>query len=218
MEKIKYPRSYHLTYSEKLSSDDKKNSNEYHFDNKEVVVSLKMDGECTTIYNNFSHARSLDSKIDSEDRRWIESFREFKIKGNIPEEYRICGENLFYRHTCQYDDLEDMFYTFSIWDGDNCLSWEETINWCFLLGIKHVPVIYQGIYDKDLILKTFNDLKTDNTEGFVVRLSSSFNIDNFKYSLNKYVRSTFTIPSNHWRYSKKVLNKLKSGKNPWDFS
>ena len=65
-----------------------------------------MDGENTTIYNGHSHARSLDSKLDSEDRRWIDALRKSKIEGNIPDSYRICGENLFYKHTCHYDDLE----------------------------------------------------------------------------------------------------------------
>ncbi len=213
----KYPRSWHLPYSEKVTSDDKKHIDDLHFQDKEVVVSIKMDGENTTIYNDYIHARSLNSTIDSEDRRWIDNLRKIKIQGNIPETYRICGENLFYKHTCHYSDLKSMFYVFSIWDNEICLSWDDTKLWCGLLGLEIVPTIYEGIYDKYLINKKFSKyiISNKNTEGFVVRLSDQFNLNDFKYSLNKFVRTSFQIPDQHWRYSQKTMNKLIDGKNPW---
>lgn len=171
-----------------------------------------------TIYSDYIHARSLDSRIDSEDRRWIDAFRKSKIEGNIPDSYRICGENLFYRHTCVYDSLESMFYAFSIWDADRCLSWDETQMWCNLLGIKIVPVIYEGVYDRKFIMDKFNEYcrSNPNTEGFVVRLSDEFSSDDFETSVSKFVKKSFVIPDQHWRYAVKTLNKLKGGVNPWN--
>lgn len=216
--KVKYPRSWHFYFSEKLGRDDKIQENDDHFIGKQVVVSIKMDGENTTIYNDNIHARSLNSNIDSEDRRWIDALRKSKIENNIPDSYRICGENLFYKHTVYYDDLKSMFYVFSIWDNVVCLSWEETKLWCGLLDLEHVPIIYEGEYNREIIINEFNKyIKTNNNvEGFVVRLSDEFNINDFEKSLNKYVRNTFEIPDNHWKYSKKILNKLIGGKNPWE--
>ena len=216
--KKKYPRSHHLHYSQKSSSDDKIQANDNHFIGKNVVVSIKMDGENTTIYNDYIHARSLNSNIDSEDRRWIDALRKSKIENNIPDSYRICGENLFYKHAIYYDDLKSMFYVFSIWDNDVCLSWEETKLWCVLLDLCYVPIIYEGEYNREIIINEFNNYVKihNNTEGFVVRLADEFNINNFEKSLNKYVRDTFKIPNNHWKYSKKTLNKLLNGKNPWE--
>lgn len=218
MKRYKYPRTYHAFDSEKSSDDDKRHENDDHFHGQDVIVTIKMDGENTTIYNDYIHARSLDSRIDSEDRRWVDAFRKSKIEGNIPESYRICGENLFYRHTCVYNDLESMFYAFSIWDGDKCLSWDETQMWCNLLGVKIVPVIYEGVYDKKLIIEEFNKYCKNNTEseGFVVRLSDEFYIDEFETSVSKFVCKTFVLPSEHWRYSAKTTNKLKGGLNPWN--
>jgi hypothetical protein len=214
--KIKYPRSWHLDYSQKVFSDDKRHIDDSHFIGSEVVVTIKMDGENTTIYNDYSHARSLDSKLDSEDRRWIDAFRIAKIEGNIPDSYRICGENLFYKHTCHYNDLDSMFYAFSIWDGETCLSWDDSEKWCNLLDIKMVPVIWRGEYNKNAILKEFSDYSEDrNTEGFVIRKAGEFKIEDFKFSLSKYVSSNFVIPDEHWRHSVKVMNGLKGGKNPW---
>lgn len=216
--KVKYPKSWHLNYSEKTSSDDRQHHGDSHFQGRNVIVTIKMDGENTTIYNHTSHARSLDSNIDSEDRRWIEALRKSKIEDNIPKNYRICGENMFWKHTCFYDDLESMFLVFSIWEGDRCLSWDETKMWCNLLGLKTVPVLYEGPYNKELILKRFSEyLKTHkDVEGFVVRVEDDFNISDFSTSLSKYVRKSFVIPSQHWRYSKKISNQLKNNQNPWE--
>ena len=213
----KYPRSWHLPYSEKSTSDDKKHADDSHFLGKEVVVTIKMDGENTTIYNDHIHARSLNSIVDSEDRRWIDHLRKSKIEGNIPETYRICGENLFYKHTCYYDNLKSMFYVFSIWDNDTCLSWDSTKAWCDMLGLEMVPTIYEGLYKRDVILKKFNEYmdSNKNTEGFVVRLSEEFNISDFDHSLNKFVKKSFEIPDQHWRYSQKTMNKIIGDKNPW---
>lgn len=213
--KIKYPRSWHLPYSEKSSDDDRKHTNDMHFDGKQVVVTIKMDGENTTIYNDHIHARSINSLVDSEDRRWIDNFRKLKIKDNIPNSFRICGENLFYKHTCYYTNLESMFYAFSIWDDNKCLSWEETKIWCDLLEIKMVPVLYEGIYDKKIIIDLFNKYLDQDAEGFVIRTSDEFNINEFNSSLSKYVRKTFSIPDRHWKYSKKIMNKLKNNQDVW---
>jgi hypothetical protein len=218
MKKTKYPKSWHIFYSEKLSSDDKQHHDDNHFHGKNVIVSIKMDGENTTIYNKTSHARSMDSQIDSEDRRWIEALRKSKIEGNIPDSLRICGENMFYKHTCKYEDLDSMFYVFSIWDGSKCLSWEETKIWCDLLGLVTVPIIYEGLYNKDIIISRFKEYIANNkdVEGFVIRNEEEFEIEDFSTSLSKYVRRTFVIPSQHWRYSVKTLNQLRNNKNPWE--
>lgn len=206
--KQKYPRTSHVLYSEKLSEDDIIHNYDI-FENKNVVVTIKMDGENTTIYNDDSHARSLNSDKDSEDRRWIELFRMLKVYNKIPSTYRICGENLFYKHTVKYDNLKSYFNLFSIWDGDICLSWEDTLKLANKLNIETVPVLYTGIYDKELILKKFNEYKKNiNAEGFVIRLLDSFHLNDFSTSISKFVSNDFVIPSEHWKYSVKERNHI----------
>ncbi len=45
LEYIKYHRTYHLSYSKGLQNDDKKHFKDSFFDGKEIVVTIKMDGE-----------------------------------------------------------------------------------------------------------------------------------------------------------------------------
>ena len=59
-ERIKYPRTYHLPFSEGVQSDDKLLKNFNSLKDKEVVATLKMDGENTTLYHdNYMHTRRL---------------------------------------------------------------------------------------------------------------------------------------------------------------
>jgi hypothetical protein len=219
MKKIKYSRTWHLPYSEKCTSDDKKHKNEAHHQNQDVVCTIKMDGENSNLYTNDYHARSLDSHIDSEDRRWLEAYRMSKIAGRIAPTERIVGENLFCRHTCRYDQLESLFYAFSMWDDSTCLSWDETSSKCEALGIVVAPVFYRGVYNKEAIVKAFQayvNASEDDVEGFVVRNSRAFTYDDFSQNVSKFVRKEFQITGNHWRHSKKTINQLTSGKNPWE--
>jgi hypothetical protein len=59
--RIKYPRTPHLPWSPGATSDDIYQGNTSYFENKVVVVTEKMDGENTSIYRDFVHARSIDS-------------------------------------------------------------------------------------------------------------------------------------------------------------
>ena len=61
MERIKYPRTPHLPYSMSKTDDDKTLPDDSQFEDMNVVVTIKMDGENTTIYpDGYVHARSLD--------------------------------------------------------------------------------------------------------------------------------------------------------------
>lgn len=204
MEKIKYPRTWHLPYSEKSFSDDKRHDTDDHLLGHEVLAMLKMDGENTTIYRDCSHARSLDSLQDCTGRRWIETFRKTRLQ-DLPIELRICGENMFWQHTVIYEQLPSVFLGFSVWEKDLCWSWEETTELFEYFGICTPTVFYKGIYDKTAILKAFEPYKQSN-EGFVVRKLEGYEITDFKYSVNKFVNENFKIPDSHWRHAQKTQN------------
>jgi len=92
MKRYKYPRIPHLPWSN-ASTDDKKLKDISHLEGKEIVVTVKMDGENTTMYKDHLHARSLDSK-DHPSRSWVKQYHG-RIKHTIENDYRICGEKSF---------------------------------------------------------------------------------------------------------------------------
>lgn len=200
---IKYPRTYHLPWSNMLK-DDRMMQDDSTFVGKRVVVTLKMDGENTTMYNDYIHARSLNSS-SHETRNWVKGLWS-RISYMIDDNMRICGENLYAVHSIKYTDLPSYFMTFSIWVENKCLSWDETVELSNIIGLDVVPVIFDGIYNKEAILKAFKEFEQTN-EGYVIRLADEFNYNDFRRCVGKFVRPEFRQILNnshgHW-ISKKV--------------
>lgn len=206
---VKYPRTMHLPWSEKMTKDDRVLESVKHFEGKEVVVSIKFDGENTTMYKDHIHARSLDS-ASHPSRKWVKGLWG-KIGYEIPEGWRLCGENLFAVHTIPYKNLDSYFYLFSIWNDKNvCLSWDETLEYAELLGLNTVPVLYKGIWDEAKIKALFKDEMDGNKcEGYVVRLADEYPYGEFRRSLAKFVSGKFVIKHGHWAQQQIFENELK---------
>lgn len=207
---VKYPRTYHLPFTGHRTEDDKTfhNASEV-LKNKEVVVTIKMDGENFTGYPDYCHARSIDG-LPHDSRTWAKTFHFQNIAYNLPEGFRYCAENLYAKHSIHYTNLDTYLYGFQIWDRNTCLSWDDTVEWFNLLGITPVEVVYRGIYDEAKIKQLFIDVVKNGHEGLVVRLADSFSYNDFRFSVGKLVRENHIADgSNHWRYRKLVANELK---------
>jgi len=207
---VKYQRTYHLPWSN-LLKDDRMLKDDHHFHGKRVIASLKMDGENTTIYSDYMHARSLEPSYH-ESRNWVKG-----LAGNtgylLDEDMRICGENLYAEHTVTYDDLPTYFMMFSIWNENTCMSWDDTVEYASILGIETVPVFYDGIYDVEKIIAAFEPFRLKN-EGYVIRIADEFKYIDFRRSIAKFVRPEFREKLNnndegHWMSKKVIPNKLR---------
>ena len=143
-----------------ITTDDKKWSPEDispAFSGQEVVVMEKMDGENTNIYPDHFHARSIQSK-DHPSRHWVKSLW-VQIRKDIPDGWRICGENVFAEHSIHYKRLSTYFYVFGIWDQNNwCLTWDDTIDVCENLGLQTVPVLWIGIWNEQKVKSCYTGI------------------------------------------------------------
>lgn len=214
---VKYPRTMHLPWSQGVGKDDRIIPSLMAFKDNVIVITVKMDGENTTIYSDgYCHARSIDSK-DHPSRHWVKNLAA-RISYELPKGWRVCGENLFARHTIHYNNLLSYFNLFSIWNERNeCLSWPETEEWAELLGVETVPVIYYGEWYDDMDF--WNDMYTpthmDNRmEGYVVRIEGAFSYGNFRNCVAKFVEKSFRkdVDENkhgHWIRQQMVKNELQ---------
>ena len=220
LDKVKYPRSLHLPWSPGLQNDDRvihqSVIDKWNADKPEIIISEKMDGENTTMYCNAMHARSIDYEPHPS-RTWAKALHG-QIAHLIPEGWRICGENLFAKHSISYHNLGSYFQVFSVWNEKNmCLSWSETEEWAQLLGLETVRVIFKGSWDETTV-RNFRhyctpsgcvepgEQQADEVEGYVVRLASEFSYANFSKSLAKYVRAQHVQTSEHWMRQAVVQN------------
>lgn len=205
----KYPRTLHVPFSPGVTFDDKVLKSLAHFEGKEVVITIKMDGENTTIYKDGFHARSLDSRHHPS-RDWVARYQA-EIGYHIPDGWRICGENLYARHSLSYDNLPSYFMGFSVWDEHNrALSWDDTVEMFHLLGIHCVKVVYRGIFNEAVLRRLAAELNITVDEGLVLRLASAFAYEDFGKSVGKWVRANHVETAEHWMHGAITPNKLMS--------
>lgn len=216
--KKKYPRTVHLQWSQTIGSDDKRLKNTNHFVGKNVIISIKKDGESTSMYSDYMHARSLDSKHNFT-RDWAKKLHSI-LKYDIPDGWIFSFENLAYVHSIEYNDLESFCYLLNIWKDDGfCLSQDELDIYAQTLDLAQPRVIYRGIYDEELISKLHLDhnvIDLTKDEGYVLRTTDSFHRDQFQQHVAKFVRANHVQPNangedEHW-LKRTYPNKLSTTK------
>jgi len=204
--KIKYPRTPHLPWSPGFTPDDQVKPNVDHFLNKQVIVTEKMDGENTTLYSDYMHARSVDGRHHPS-RDYVKSWHS-GIQHLIPESWRVCGENMFAQHSVIYYELEHYFYLFSVWDEANtCMCYEDTLVFADELGCATPQVLYQGEFCE----KAIRDISFDEElcEGYVVRNTEAFHFSEFSQNIAKFVRPNHVQTDTHWMHAQIKKNNLK---------
>jgi hypothetical protein len=210
LQRFKYPRTYHLPWSPGATKDDRIMA-EVPWDGfTPVVITEKMDGENTTMYRDYIHARSLENSYHVS-RNWVKNLHG-QIAHEIPEGWRFCGENLQAKHSISYCYLPSYFMLFSVWDEHNrCLSWAETCMWAQLLDLSMVPVLWQGRWE-DAPLKYLTDYAVEGSEGYVIRIEDAFDYKDFRTSLGKYVRAGHVDETrHHWKHTQMIENTLSNG-------
>lgn len=165
---------------------------------------------CTTFYHDFYHARSTSGSYHASQSpvRALHG----SIAHMIPEGIRICGENVYGKHSIEYTDLTDWFYVFAVFDDNvgTCLGWDE-VAWVHSLGLKTVPVLYEGPWDVDKVKACFTGKSTygGDQEGYVVRNVEEFAIDDWNDNVAKYVRKNHVQTDQFWKKTWKP-NRIKN--------
>ncbi|SEM82434.1 RNA ligase family protein [Streptacidiphilus jiangxiensis] len=202
----RYPRTPHLPSSPGATADDVVGTwaSFAPSGDDEVIATLKMDGENTTLHRGGVYARSPSGRS----RPWQDRIRAFAagICPDIPDGLLISGENLTVPHSIVYDRALPPFMVFAAWEGDRCLSWAETVDWAELLGLATVPVIYQGrrplpqaLHDAFLAVTD-----TSRDEGYVLRDAGSFTRRQFPERVAKWVRAGHLATDSNWPASKRT--------------
>jgi hypothetical protein len=200
--RVKYPRTPHLPWSPGAGSDDLRADTTTRFQGKEVIVTEKLDGESATLYTDGYHARSLSSGYHPS-RTWVKALQS-QLAYELPQGYRLCGENMAALHSLGYNSLPGYFMLFSVWDEqNNALSWDDTEEWAELLSIPTVPVIWRGVWDVEALNTAVDAYQSPyastEIEGYVVRTVEGFSYSTFSDHIAKWVRPNHVQTGEaHW--------------------
>jgi hypothetical protein len=206
-DRVKHPRTFHLPWSEGREPGDRTLAALSGLEDEELVVTEKMDGENVSLYRDGLHGRSLDAP-GRRTRDWLKNYWA-SICTDIPEGFRICGENLHARHAVAYGALPSYFLGFSVWRGLTCLDWDETLEWFELLGVAPAPTLWRGRWDE----KRLRALRPPSpaSEGWVVRPTRAYALAEHPRVVGKFVRRAFVHAVPHGRRGGPALNTLQTG-------
>jgi len=210
-ERYKFPKIAHVPWSGTVTKDDRVLASMTSFDKASVVVSEKMDGECSSLYRDYLHARSINSQHHAS-RSWLKNLHA-GIACQIPDDWRICGENLYATHTIHYKDLPSFFLVFAVYDAQNiCLSWPDTKAFAASIGLACVPVLYEGLYTEAAVRACFTGTSVfgaSKQEGYVLRLHDRILWQFHALSFAKYVRPNHVQTDEHWLQRPVIPNELR---------
>jgi hypothetical protein len=210
----RYPRTPHFPWSPGGTVDDKVLSTDEHFYEREVVQTTKFDGENTTMTNKKIYARSPDSSMRHESRSYVSRIWA-AIRHDIPDGWRIVGENMYATHSIHYDYLPSYFLMFAVINENGIfLPWEETMEWAELLNLETVYELWDGIYDQGVIKmgqlhNTQYTADLGEGEGYVVRVKAAFHESMAHWRMAKYVRAQHVTTSKHWMHGRITVNQLR---------
>ena len=207
----KWPRTYHLPFSPGLQNDDRRLPDISIFEDKRIIITEKYDGEGATMTPERTYPRSPDGRYHPS-RDMMKAFHAARAH-MIPADWRISGEYMYARHSIEYtlanqNALPAWFIGFGVWNEENVLlSWDETLEIFQMLDIVPAKVLYDGVYDEDVVKQIANDLDTQKQEGLVVRTADAIPYPNgkgdagrFFSSITKWVRKNHVATDEHWAF------------------
>lgn len=210
--RVKYPRTWHLPWSPGFTDDDRVLTPEAlaKWDGAEVIITEKMDGENTTMYSDYIHARSLEYEPRF-DRDRIKALHG-RLGWQIDADMRICGENLTAVHSLKYKELPSYFMVFGVWIRDTSLPWDDVSTYAQVLGLPTVPILWRGRWDgfQPKLLHELMDFTRQ--EGYVVRPTGSYTLREHTTRVGKYVRKGHVVDTHgHWTRHKLEWNGIREG-------
>lgn len=216
MTNFKYPRTAHLPWSQGKSSDDKVVKDISSLDDFNVIVTEKMDGENTVMGRDFIHARSIDSDMSHPSRTLVKSFWA-GIRYEIPSNIIICGENMYAKHSIGYDNLPSYFIGFGaikLSTYPQVLGWEETEKIFTKFNITAPNILWEGLFKESSFEKNvhpiiLSKLDLSKQEGYVLRPSGNYLLDQFSSLTVKWVRNGHVQTDEHWLEQPLIKNTLK---------
>jgi len=212
---IKYPRTFHWPTSECVHSDDKRCSTPEFFINKNIIITEKLDGSNTCLYNGEVFSRSVSAPTNNQ---WLKMSKKHHAYKTFDNDLMFYGEDIYGVHSIEYDPLKEdkTFNLFAIRKVDKnidiFLSWSDVKKTAKELNIPTVPIIYEGQFNSINKLTKFlkNELKEKSQfgnikEGFVIRNSEQFDSNKFANNVCKYVRANHVQTKLHWRVNWKPI-------------
>lgn len=207
----KYPRTMHHPASPGLQNDDRVCEYPDEILNQPVIITEKIDGGNTCLFNGEVYARSTGQPSTAGWFAMVRKHHAWKTIGDTNRFYY--GEDIFGVHSITYDPIpeDETYRLFGVLDQSDpeqphWLSWEETEATAEEKGMKTVPVLFSGTFanQRDLVRWFEDQIKLPSSlggerEGFVIRSTDRIKPEEFSTCVMKFVRSGHVQTDQHWK-------------------
>lgn len=206
----KFPSTTHWPWSETVHRDDTVHSDPESFVGQEVVITEKLDGGNTCLWNGEVYARSTSQPSRAGWMAMVRKHHAWKTVGDSPE-LVFYGEDLYGIHSIEYHPMpEDQTYRlFAVRQvgetGDRFREWDFVELTAKYLSVPHVPVLFRGVFEStgaitEWFVKNLREPSVlgGSREGFVMRRVEAFNASEFSHKVAKYVRAHHVQTDQHW--------------------
>ena len=173
-----------------------------------VVVTEKIDGGNTCLWNGEVFARSVDTPATEGWFAMVKKHHGWKTNDEQFRNWAIYGEDIYGIHSIEYAPVQEArtYMLFGIRANDLFFSWRTVEYASGLLDIPTVPVVFRGEFEnEDDITRFFRKERKKPSalggerEGFVMRVAGGFGANKFAEKVCKYVRANHVQTSEHWR-------------------
>lgn len=203
----KYPSTPHWPWSEKVHRDDSYHINPEHFVGKEVVITEKIDGGNTCLWDGQVYARSTTSPAVAGWFAMVKKHHVWKTTG--ARDLIVYGEDIYGIHSIEYDPIkeDETFRVFAMRDvrSDSFLGWDAIEGLCKSYNLPVAPVSFRGTFSSLTdVTGWFEENRPvasfmgPEREGFVMRIADSFSAEDFVLNVCKYVRANHVQTDEHW--------------------
>jgi hypothetical protein len=206
----KYCSTPHWPWSETVHRDDTVHIDPEGFVGHEVVITEKLDGGNTCLWNGEVYARSTSQPSRAGWMAMVRKHHAWKTVGADPS-LVLYGEDLYGIHSIEYEPmLEDQTYRlFAAREmsatQDRFLEWDFVEAEAAVLQVPTVPVLFRGVFDStksitEWFVKNLRDPSSIGgpREGFVMRHVGAFATSEFSQKVAKYVRAHHVQTDQHW--------------------
>lgn len=214
---LKYPSTKHWPWSQTVHRDDSYHQSPEFFVGKEVVITEKLDGGNTCLYDGEVYARSVQAPSHDGWMAMVRKHHAWKSITNIGCSNHIIlyGEDLFGIHSIEYNPIkeDETFRLFAVRTLDKSKKkydifrrWDDVMMQSRVRNLPLIPVVFRGFFScVEHITEFFeNEIKNGSQlggecEGFVMRVTNEFEAEDFALNVCKYVRANHVQTDQHWR-------------------
>lgn len=213
----KYPSTLHWIDSPEVHRDDNVHQNPENFLGVEVIISEKLDGGNTCLWQGGVYARSTGQPATQGWFAMVKKHHAWKSLNTAPD-IQIYGEDLYGIHSIAYDAIkeDETYRVFNIRGGDEWLSWDDMQSLAASFNLMTVPTLFRGTFSsvKEISQWMHEHIKQPSVlgpdrEGFVMRWADTFHNDVFQERTAKFVRRGHVQTDQHWTKNWKPIPLVK---------